>query len=206
MALVATIKSKFSRKIANADTISEKQVHINKISVSVIARIGIFVALISVSGYISFTLPFTPVAITAQTLVLNLAALVLNPKQTFATVAIYVLLGTIGLPIFSGGRSGLSVIVGPTGGYILAFLVAIPLVSLLKGKKLWRYILATVLVGIPIIDIAGTIFFSITTGTGFVKSLLLCAVPFLIGDVLKAVVASTLGISANKALEKIERK
>lgn len=173
------------------------------IPVADIAKIGLFVALISVSGYITFTLPFTPVAITAQTLALNLAAILLKPKQSFIAVLVYILLGIIGVPVFSGGRSGIGVLIGPSGGYIVAFLIAVPLISLLKGEKIWRYFLTTILIGIPVIDLLGTIYYSISTKTGFYQSLVLCCFPFLIGDTFKAVVASLLGFSAQKALSKI---
>jgi biotin transport system substrate-specific component len=179
---------------------------VRRISVYEITRIAVFVALISVSGYIAFPLPFTPVLVTAQTLVLMLAALVLKPKQMLATVAIYILLGTIGLPVFSGGRGGLSILVGPTGGFIIAFLVAAPLVSYLKGDKLWRYLLVTLFVGTPLILLGGTIYYSITTGSSILSGLMVCVVPFIIGDVLKAIAASIIAISTNKALEKIDNR
>ena len=81
-------------------------------------------ALLSASAYLAFPIPITLVTVTAQTLVLNLIALLLDRRKAALTVAVWILLGAVGIPVYSGGRGGLSELVGPTGGFIFAFLVA----------------------------------------------------------------------------------
>ena len=62
--------------------------------------------------------------ITGQTLAVNLIALLLTPKQTFAAISVYLLAGLIGLPVFAGGISGPAKFVSPTGGFLIGFLAA----------------------------------------------------------------------------------
>ena len=83
---------------------------------------AVCVALLAVSAYISFPLPFTPAMVTALTIVVNLVAFIMKPKQAVMTILIYLLLGVAGVPVFVGGTSGLIKIIGPTGGFNLGFL------------------------------------------------------------------------------------
>ena len=80
---------------------------------------ALLAALLCVSSYISIRLPFSAVPITAQTLVINIAALLLKPKKAGITIAVWILLGIAGLPVFSGGTGGFGVLAGSTGGYII---------------------------------------------------------------------------------------
>lgn len=119
-----------------------------------LTKIALCIALLCVSSYIAIPLPFTSVVLTAQTLVVNVVALILTPVQSACAVGLYILLGIFGLPVFAGATSGIGRIIGPTGGFIVGFLVAAPVISAIKGKRIqWlRYCLVTIAVGIPIID------------------------------------------------------
>ena len=99
-----------------------------------LTRIGICTALICVASYISFPLPWTPAMVTAQTLVINIIALVLRPKEAFLSMVLYIGMGVMGLPIFAGGMSGIGKILGPNGGYYIGFWVASVIMSFLRGK------------------------------------------------------------------------
>ena len=110
------------------------------------AKMAMCIALISVSSYITFPLPFTPAMITASTAAMGLAALVLTPKQTFITMSAYLILGgLVGLPILPGGIGGLGRLLGPTGGFYFAWVVAYTLVSMFKGERInfKRYLIVT---------------------------------------------------------------
>ena len=71
------------------------------------AKMAMCVALISIGGYISFPTPFSPVLVTATTLALGITALVLPPKQTAVAILVWILLGAVGIPVFSGGQGGI---------------------------------------------------------------------------------------------------
>ena len=166
----------------------------------VLTKIAICVALLSVSAYISIPLPFTAAMLTALTVVVNLVAFVLTPKQAFLTLAVYILLGTAGLPIFVGGMGGPGKLFGPTGGFIFGYLLAVPLMSLLKGKTpdFKRYMAVAVFIGMPVIYIGGSISMCLVQNLDIFSTLVVAVFPFIIGDIVKSGIAAYLGVKLNK--------
>lgn len=169
-----------------------------------LTKVAICVSLLCVSAYISIPLPFTPAMITSLTIVLNLIALVLTPKEAFLTLAIYTLLGAIGIPVFTAGTAGLGKIFGPTGGFIIAYIIAAPIMSMLKGdnNNFKRYLSVTILVGMPILYIGGTISMCIVQGIGVMEALTMSVFPFVIGDIAKCIGASFIAVKLNKVVFK----
>ncbi|MCL2503820.1 MAG: biotin transporter BioY [Coriobacteriia bacterium] len=88
------------------------------------AAAALIVALLAASAHI--TIPLGVVPVTLQVFVVVLATLLLVPEWAAAAVALYLAMGALGLPVFSAGQGGLGVIAGPTGGYLVGFLVGIP--------------------------------------------------------------------------------
>lgn len=86
-----------------------------------IAYVGLTIALMAVGAWV--TVPFGPIPFTLQTFVMVFALLALTPKQALASIAGYIVLGAIGVPVFSSMRGGIGVLAGPTGGFIWGFLV-----------------------------------------------------------------------------------
>ncbi len=149
---------------------------------------ALLAALLCVSSYISIQLPFSAVPITAQTLVINMIALLLKPKKAGITVAVWLLLGLVGLPVFSGGKGGFGVLAGATGGYIIGYLVSVILVSLLKGNK--NKIIrntGSVLIGIPIIYAIGVPWLKVVLNLGWPAAFTTGLLPFLAGDIIKCI-------------------
>lgn len=169
-----------------------------------LTKISICIAILCISAYISFPIPFTPAMVTAQTIIINLIALILKPKQAAITVGVYILLGICGLPVFSGGASGIGRIFSPTGGFIIGFLIAAPIISLLKGKynNFKRYLLITIVVGMPIIYLFGTIFMCVIQKIDAISALTLAVIPFIFGDILKCFAGSFLAFKLNEILDK----
>ncbi|HSL37554.1 MAG TPA: biotin transporter BioY, partial [Arthrobacter sp.] len=97
----------------------------NRWNATDLGLIAVFAALVAGSALIA-AIPVAGmgVPITVQTLAVMLTGLALGPGRAFAAVGLYVLLGLAGLPIFSGGRSGLGVLAGPSAGYIIGFVFA----------------------------------------------------------------------------------
>lgn len=157
-----------------------------------LTKISLLLALTCVSGYISIPIPLSPSPISAVTLVLNLAAFLLTPVQTFIMIAAYILLGAIGLPVFSGGTGGLTMLVGPRGGFYVGFLIAYPLISYFCGRwqGFWRYFLVSVGVGIPVTYIGGVAGMMYFLQLDLWAALVAGAFPFIFGDVLKCALAS----------------
>ena len=169
-----------------------------------LTKVSICIAIICISSYIAFPLPFTPIMITAQTIAINLVSLILTPKQSFVAVALYIFLGAFGLPVFSGGTSGLGKLFGPTGGFILGFLVIAPLISYLKGRNnsFKRYFFITVFVGMITLYIIGSIFMSVMQKINIISVLSLAVFPFVLGDLFKCFLSSIIAVKLNKVLNK----
>ena len=134
------------------------------------------------------------VPFTMQTFAVFSALLLLGGKRGFLAVGLYILLGAFGLPVFSGFRGGLGALLGPTGGYILGFLLTALLYWILEGRL---HSLIPLILGLLLCYLFGTLWFvKVYTAGGdsitFGGALMLCVVPFLIPEVIKQVLAFTL--------------
>lgn len=156
-----------------------------------LTTIALLAALLCVSSYISIQLPFSAVPFTAQTLVMNMIALLLKPKRACISVAIWILLGAVGLPVFSGGRGGFGVLAGPTGGFIVSYLLSVVLIGLARSEKnrVWRNLIATIVVGIPVVYAVGIPWMRLVTGLDWKSAFATGCLPFLAWDIVKCIAA-----------------
>ena len=151
--------------------------------------ISLFTALVAAGAFIR--IPMFPVPMTLQTLFVFMAALLLPSLSSFSSILIYIVLGAIGLPIFTSG-GGLSALLGPTGGFILGFLLSAPLGSWLAGKKRDSilYNVVVLLVMEVVIYIVGIVWLKVKLNTTWAKALAAGLTPFIIGDAVKIACAS----------------
>ncbi len=140
------------------------------------------------------TIP-APVPFTMQTFGIYMAVMLIGSKATFTSVILYILLGLAGLPVFSGFATGAGYIVGPTGGYLLGFLLC-PLLCLIGEKAFPKKNLNIVFLtaGTILCYITGTVWFMFATNqTGnFARlwgALTLCVLPYIIPDAIKLIAA-----------------
>lgn len=153
---------------------------------------SLFVSLIAVGAFIA--IPIGPVPIVLQNMFVLLAALILGPVWGLACVAIYLLIGFAGLPVFAGGTSGIGKLFGPTGGYLIAYL---PCVFITGGiarhfkHKLPTDFIAMVL-GSIIVYVIGVPWLSKATGMPMSKALSVGCYPFLIPDLAKIIAAAVI--------------
>lgn len=166
-------------------------------------KIALCVAVLSASSYLVLPLPFTPIVLSLHTVIVNLIGLILKPKHAAYTILIYLLMGLIGLPVFSGGTAGAGKLLGPTGGFYFGFLLAVIAISLLKGNKpkFLRYALVTILAGLPIQHLFAILFMCIHNGFNLKAALLSVSLPFIPGDVIKCLMASGVGVALNRILK-----
>lgn len=151
---------------------------------------ALFSALISVLAYVSIPLPYG-VPITGQTFGVMLAGLLLSPLQAFMSVLTFLLLGAVGVPVFSQGRAGVGVLVGPSGGYLVGFLVGVVVISLLCRKKdsYLRMAVSAIIGGIIVVYLLGVPWLAHTTGVGIVDKIETGALIFLPGDLIKVILS-----------------
>lgn len=158
-----------------------------------LSYIALFAALTAVCAWISIpmTVPFT-----LQTFGVFAALTILGGRRGSCAVAVYLLLGAVGLPVFAGFSGGVGVLLGTTGGYIWGFLAAALLywlMTALLGEKLWVKA-AACLLGMLVYDVFGTAWFLVvyshTAGPiGLGAALGLCVFPFVIPDLAKIALA-----------------
>lgn len=172
------------------------------------ARALLFAVLIAASTMAgTINIPGNPVPITLQTLALCLAGLSLTWRQAASSVIMYLTMGAVGLPVFAGGKNGLLAFAGPSVGYLIGFVFGVAAIALLKNmfvrvldtliveetfvKTLTRFgaYLAASIVGTLVIYAFGFVGQSMITGVPLPLVALL-GMGFVIGDTIKAVVAS----------------
>ncbi len=159
---------------------------------------------IAIMSQLSFILPFTPVPITGQTFAVLLLAILYGGTRAGITVSAYLIEGLSGLPVFSKAGFGLVHLLGPTGGYLMGFLVSAYLVGSLADKGWSKSILKTgvaMFLGNVIIYSFGTVWLSAFIGIN--KAFSAGVLPFIIGDILKIMIISAVLPSAWKLLKKI---
>ena len=138
------------------------------------------------SAQIAVPLPWTPVPVTLQPMIVILAGAMLGPRLGALAMASYVTVGGMGAPVFSNGGAGLGWLFGPTGGYLLAAPAAAFLVGMIAGRsgQAWRLI-AGLVGGVGTMYVGGVLQLMAYTGLDFGTALMAGVVPFVIGDVTK---------------------
>jgi len=163
-----------------------------------ICFISVFTAVIAVSAQVSIPLP-GGIPVTMQTFAVPLAGIILGAKKGTLSVVIYILLGMMGVPVFSLFRGGFGVIFGATGGFILSF----PLVALFAGiASDYKTILVPVglILGTIVNYIGGLLMFCALTSSTFGEAFVMCVLPFILPDILKIILAGGIGVGARKIL------
>lgn len=163
-------------------------------------KMALMVAMNCVSAYIIIPLPFSLSPLALQTLIVNLTGYVLNAKQAFMTMLVYLLVGLAGVPVFTGGSAGPGKLFGPTGGYIIGFLFTAVFLAYFKGEKynFKRYALLGCVIGIPLIYVFGVVQLKLITGMGWDKAILTGALPFIPLDIVKCLAAAVIAGPINR--------
>ena len=164
-------------------------------------RIALCAALLAPCAWLS--VPTQP-PFTMQTFGVFLTLLLLGAKDGTIAIGLYILLGALGVPVFSGFNGGMGALMGPTGGYIVGFLLICLIFGLLcgKGAGLWLKALA-LLLGLAVCYAFGTLWFVKVYGDmkgpiSTLSALTMCVFPFIVPDLAKLALA----LWAGKRLEK----
>jgi biotin transport system substrate-specific component len=155
--------------------------------------ISLFTALIVVATNVIPPIYIFSIPVTLQTLMVMITGIMLTPKDAFIAVFLYLVIGAIGLPIFSGFSGGIAIFAGPTGGFLIAFPLSAFLISLLKGNKpFWRLVSVNIIFGSLLVYIIGGISISLVNKINYFNSLqsLLIFIPI---DISKAIIAAFVG-------------
>ena len=167
---------------------------------AMLGRTAVFAALIIVLGTVIVPLP-AGVPITAQTLGVMLAGLVLGPRVAPLSVGVVLVLAAVGLPVLAGGRGGLGVFFGPSAGYLFGWIaggVVIGLIMRTGRFTWWRVATACVLGGIVVVYAFGIPVQALVTGVPLAPTALSSLV-FLPGDLIKVAAATSVAVILKRA-------
>lgn len=165
----------------------------------------LFVTLTALGAFVRIPLPFTPVPVTLQTFFVLLSGAFLGSSLGVSAQLGYVMLGIWGLPIFTGAGSGLFYLLGPTGGYLLGFLLAALFIGkfINNSKDNLFSIFVLFCIGDAILLLCGSLWLGILFKISLMKSVLLGFIPFIPADLLKALCASILYFRLRPRLKEI---
>lgn len=147
-----------------------------------------------------------PVPITLASFAVMLCGVVLDWKRALISVFVYLALGLF-LPVFSGGHTGVTALPGPTGGYIWSFLLMIPIIRGFAGAPVRHratlYLTAFIgcAVATALCYLCGTLQYAALSGKTISEVIAVCVLPFIVPDMIKAVVASVLGVTVREILK-----
>jgi biotin transport system substrate-specific component len=163
---------------------------------------SLMAALAAVGAYIH--IPIGPVPIVLSTLFVLLSGLLLGSRWGLASMVLYLFVGAIGMPVFSGGRGGFAHFLGPTGGYLFGYVFASWLTGLIAERSRGILILEilSVIMGSLAIYSLGVPWLKMVTHMPWSKALMVGMLPFLIGDAVKSSVALILARAMRPILKR----
>ncbi len=173
----------------------------SKISIQDICSIAIMTAITVVLAQISIPMPLG-VPMTMQTFAVTLAGIVLGAKRGAISMLIYVLLGAIGVPVLANFSGGFQHLIGPTGGFLLSFPIMAYLIGIgTKMRKQKGMFLLFLILGTAANYAIGVLMFCILMKASVWTGITACVLPFIPTAIIKAAVASILGLKLQVRLE-----
>ena len=185
------------------------------LSVRNMAYVALFTAVLCAAAPFSITIG--PIPLSFATLVIYIAAASLGWKRGVLSVALYIALGAVGLPVFSNFEGGFHKIAGYSGGFIIGYIPcalvvgaiidasgSLPLFPQAPERRVFIYAFGMVC-GTVLLYLCGTVWFMIVTGSSLPASLLMTAVPFLPGDAAKIVFACIISPRLRSLLKRDSR-
>ena len=166
-----------------------------------IARCGLSVALIAASAAVSVAVG--PVPFTLQTMVLAMLPVAVGGRDATVSVALYLALGALGLPVFSNFSGGVAVLAGPTGGFLTGFVAGTALAWAVQGAGALPERVRDVLGAVALLAVSyamGTLQLMWVSGLGPEAALAVAVAPFVVPDAVKAGVGISVGRSVRRAL------
>jgi len=196
------MEKSMNERIINADNTRENKTS-QRISTKTMALIAVMTAVTCVLAPLS--VPIGPVPISLTNLAIYFGLYILGMKKETVSYMIYLLIGFVGLPVFSGFTGGAGKLLGPTGGYLIGFIPMAIVAGILidkSGGKVVPSVIGMVL-GTAICYALGTAWFCIQADYEVMPALALCVIPFLPGDAAKIAIAAFFGPQIRRALNRL---
>ena len=160
-----------------------------KLSTSTMTLVALMTAVICMAA--PFTIPIGPIPISLATLVIYFVAYVLGWKKGCLACLLYLFIGMVGIPVFSGFSGGVGRLFGPTGGYLIGYILLVWITGWFaehfSGKKIFYFF--GMLLGTAACYAVGTAWFVYVAKAGIIAAVTTCILPFIPGDLIKMAVA-----------------
>lgn len=149
------------------------------------------------------SIPIGPVPVSLSILVIMLTVYLLGTRNAAISYIVYLLLGAVGMPVFSGFQGGLAKLAGPTGGYLIGFLPMLIISGLFIHKSKGNLLMSLLgmVIGVAVDYVFGTVWFVLMMKCDVGHALAVCVYPFIAVDLAKIVVAALFGTVVHKALQ-----
>ncbi len=187
------------RKIKMENTAAKH--HISTAQMTVTA---LMTAITCILAPMALPIPVSPVPISLTNLVIFFMAYILGTKLSVVSYVLYLLLGTVGLPVFSGFSGGVGKLLGPTGGYLIGFIFLAAISGFFVEKfpaKIYMHVIGMIL-GMAVCYAFGTAWLAGQLGMSFVAGLGVGVIPYLPGDTAKIIIAIIAGPQIRKAVSR----
>ena len=182
---------------------STQTVNHSRTNTRALVRIALVTAVTCILAPLSIPLPFSPVPLSLTNLVLYISIFIIGWKSATISYLVYLLLGTVGLPVFSGFAGGLGKLAGPTGGYLVG-MIFLTVISGYIAKRYHRkpvIIFLGMLLGSAVNYLFGTLWLCMQLHLSFLEGLMTGVVPYIAFDIIKMVIALFTGMTIQKRLK-----
>lgn len=182
--------------------LNNKQKIDNKISTSTMAVVALMTAVLCVLA--PFSIPIGPIPVSLATFGIYMAVMILGGKKATVVCFMYLLIGFVGLPVFSGFSGGPVKLFGPTGGYLWGYVLLTVIAGWFVDKfpRKWGMCLLGLMVGTMLCYLVGTAWLAVQMEMEFIAALMVGVVPFIIGDLIKIVLALWTGNIVRRQIKK----
>ena len=170
------------------------------INTNSVIRIALFASLIVIATIIIPPIYILGVPVTLQSLMIMTVASMLKPSEAVLSILLYLILGIIGLPVFSGYSSGFGVLFGPTGGFLIAFIFAGFFISILKQESLIRQIIINIIFGVFLVYLFGSMQMALVNEVSCFSALKIM-IMFIPIDIIKAIIAGIIYMKTKNVIK-----
>lgn len=161
---------------------------------------ALFTAIICIIA--PFSIMIGPVPVTFTLFALGLSAFVEKSKWAAVSTGVYIIIGLVGVPVFSGFKSGVSAIMSPTGGFVFSYVFIVIILGMCSKTEKKSVIVLWCALALLVCYACGVIWYIIITSSDIITALMLCVVPFIPFDILKLYAAYVVAKAVRKRLKK----
>lgn len=175
-----------------------------KSKTKVLTQTGLMSALMCIIGPVTIPLPFSMVPLSLMSVVIFLSVYIIGTKQAVISCIIYLIMGMTGIPVFSSFTGGAGKLFGPTGGYLLSYVLMALVSGYFIHKKVTNkiYCFIGMSLGTLVCYMSGTVWLSYQADLSFEAALISGIVPFIAGDILKIIIVMILAPKLQKRLKR----